>query len=42
MEIKSGLRAAGAAFAIAVAAPAAAHDRGETVTPHFERSIPNE
>ena len=41
MKIKSALRAAGAAFAIAVAAPAAAHDRGETVTPHFERAIPN-
>jgi hypothetical protein len=33
MEIKSALRAAGAAFAIAFAAPAAAHDRGVTVTP---------
>jgi quercetin dioxygenase-like cupin family protein len=41
MKIKSALRAAGAAFAIAVAAPAAAHDRGEIVTPHFERAIPN-
>ena len=37
MEIKSALRAAGAAFAIALAAPAAAHERGETVAPHFER-----
>ena len=41
MKIKSVLRAAGAAVAIAVAAPAAAHDLGETVTPHFERAIPN-
>ena len=41
MKIKSALRAAGAAFAIAVAAPACAHGRGETVTPHFERAIPN-
>jgi hypothetical protein len=40
VEIKSALRAAGA-FATAVAVPAAAHDRGETVTPHFERAIPN-
>src|SRR5712671_6535259 len=38
MEIKSALRAAGAAFAIALAAPAAAR---ETVAPHFERVIPN-
>src|SRR6266436_5813580 len=41
MEIKSALRAAGAAFAIALAAPAAARERGETVAPHFERAIPN-
>ena len=41
MEIKSALRAAGAAFAIALAAPAAARERGETVAPHFERVIPN-
>src|SRR6202048_5056028 len=41
MKIKSALRAAGAAFAIALAAPAAAHERGETVAPHFERVIPN-
>ena len=40
MEIKSALRAAGAAFAIALAAPAAARERGETVAPHFERVIP--
>src|SRR5258706_12906816 len=41
MEIKSALRAAGAAFAIALAAPAAARERGETVAPHFERAMPN-
>ncbi|MEA2732686.1 MAG: hypothetical protein QOF70_7161, partial [Acetobacteraceae bacterium] len=41
MEIKSALRAAGATFAIALAAPVAAHDRSEAVTPHFERAIPN-
>src|SRR6201997_1629126 len=41
MKIRSPLRAAGTAFVIAVAAPAAAQDRGETVTPHFERAIPN-
>ena len=41
MEIRSTLGAAGAAFAIALAAPATAHDRSETVTPHFERAIPN-
>ena len=43
MEIKSALRAAGAAFdfAIALAAPAAARENGETVTPQFERVIHN-
>jgi len=41
MEIRSTLLAAGAACAVASAAPAAAHDRGETATPHFERAIPN-
>ena len=41
MEIKSALRAAGAAFAIALAAPAAARERGETVAPNSERVIPN-
>ena len=40
MNIRSALRAAGAAFALAVAAPAAAQDRG-TVTPNFEQAIPN-
>jgi quercetin dioxygenase-like cupin family protein len=33
--------AAYAALAIAMAAPAAAHGIGETVTPHFRQSIPN-
>src|SRR5689334_644260 len=41
MEIKSALRAVSAAFAIALAAPGAAGERGETVAPHFERLIPN-
>ena len=41
MEIKSVLRAAGAAFAIALAAPAAARERAETVALNFERVIPN-
>jgi quercetin dioxygenase-like cupin family protein len=41
MEIKSTLGAAGAAFAIAFAAPVAAQGRGDTVAPHFERAIPN-
>ena len=39
MEITT-LRAAGAAFTIALAAPAAARERGETVAPHLERVIP--
>jgi quercetin dioxygenase-like cupin family protein len=30
-----------AAIAIATAAPAAAHGSGETVTPHFQQTIPN-
>jgi len=30
-----------AAVAIATAMPAAAQDRGETITPHFEQAIPN-
>jgi quercetin dioxygenase-like cupin family protein len=41
MEIKFALRASGAAFAIALAAPAAAHERGETVAPLSERLIAN-
>ena len=35
MEIKVALRASGAAFAIALAAPTAAHERGETVARHL-------
>ena len=40
MKIKSLI---GAAFiaAAAIATPAVAHDRGESVTPHFEKTIPN-
>jgi len=38
---RSIFRAAYAALAIAMAAPAAAHGIGETVTPHFQQSIPN-
>src|ERR1700756_3764604 len=41
MEIKCALRAVSAASAIALAAPGAASERGETVAPHFERVIPN-
>jgi len=41
MEIKSALRAAGAAFAVALAAPPAAQAGGEAVTPQFEQAIPN-
>jgi hypothetical protein len=40
MKIRSILRA-GAAFASALGAPAAAHERGETVAPHFGRAIPD-
>jgi quercetin dioxygenase-like cupin family protein len=41
MTFKSILSAAGAAIAIAVAAPVAAHGPGEKVTPTFEQVIPN-
>jgi quercetin dioxygenase-like cupin family protein len=41
MNARSIIGAASAAFAIATAMPAAAHDLGETVTPHFEKAIPN-
>ncbi|KRR06133.1 cupin [Bradyrhizobium jicamae] len=41
MKMRSILSAAYAAIAIAMAAPAAAHGIGETVTPHFSQSIPN-
>ncbi|MDK1388590.1 cupin domain-containing protein [Sinorhizobium sp. 8-89] len=41
MTIRSLIGATAAALAIATAIPAAAHDLGETVTPHFEKAIPN-
>ncbi|MFQ6163626.1 cupin domain-containing protein [Sinorhizobium meliloti] len=41
MTIRSFIGAAGAALAIATAMPAAAHDPGDVVTPHFEKAIPN-
>ncbi|TPQ35277.1 cupin domain-containing protein [Bradyrhizobium guangdongense] len=41
MKIRSILSAAFAAIAIAAATPAAAHGGGETVTPHFQQTIPN-
>lgn len=41
MKFRTTLGALGAAFALSVAMPAAAHGPGETVTPHFEQAIPN-
>jgi quercetin dioxygenase-like cupin family protein len=41
MNIRSFIGVACAAVAIATAMPAAAQDRGETITPHFEQAIPN-
>ena len=41
MKIISFIGVACAAVAIASAMPAAAQDRGETITPHFEQVIPN-
>ena len=41
MKMRSIFGAAYAAIAIATATPAAAHGVGETVTPHFEQTIPN-
>ena len=41
MNIRSFVGVACAAVAIATVMPAAAQDRGETVTPHFEQAIPN-
>ncbi|MDF0491982.1 MULTISPECIES: cupin domain-containing protein [Bradyrhizobium] len=41
MKVPSILAAACVAISIASAAPSAAHGIGETVTPHFEQSIPN-
>jgi quercetin dioxygenase-like cupin family protein len=41
MKMRSMFATAYAAIAIAMATPAAAHGIGETVTPHFEQTIPN-
>ncbi|MBY4830637.1 cupin domain-containing protein [Burkholderia dolosa] len=41
MNIQSIAIAAGAAIALGIAAPAAAHGAGETVTPNFRHAIPN-
>jgi hypothetical protein len=41
MKIRTVIGAASAAFAIAIAAPASAHDGGEKVTRNFEQAIPN-
>lgn len=41
MKMRSIFRAAYAVLVIAMAAPAAAHGVGETVTPHFQQTIPN-
>jgi quercetin dioxygenase-like cupin family protein len=41
MKMRSIFSAAYAALVIAMATPAAAHGVGETVTPHFQQSIPN-
>jgi quercetin dioxygenase-like cupin family protein len=41
MRIRSFIGVACAAIAIATAMHAAARERGETITPHFEHAIPN-
>ena len=41
MKLRTVLGTAGAAIAIATAAPAFAHDVGDKVTPNFEQTIPN-
>lgn len=41
MNVRSTLGAASIALAIAATMPAAAHDPGDVVTPHFEHAIPN-
>ena len=41
MKVRTVIGAASAAFAIAIAAPASAHDAGEKVTRNFEQAIPN-
>jgi hypothetical protein len=40
MKIRTVIGAASAAFAIAITAPASAHDAGEKVTRNFEQAIP--
>ena len=41
MTIRTIIGAASAAIAIAIAAPASAHDVGDKVTPNFQQTIPN-
>jgi quercetin dioxygenase-like cupin family protein len=41
MSIRSIIGAICATLAITTAIPAAAHDPGDVVTPHFQRAIPN-
>jgi quercetin dioxygenase-like cupin family protein len=41
MKIRTLIGAASAAIAIAIAAPASAHDVGDKVTPNFAQAIPN-
>ncbi|MDF0519339.1 hypothetical protein P0R31_19055 [Bradyrhizobium yuanmingense] len=41
MKMRFILSAAYAAIAVAMATPAAARGIGETVTPHFQQTIPN-
>jgi quercetin dioxygenase-like cupin family protein len=41
MKMKTLIRAAYAAIAIATSSPAIAHDVGDKVTPNFEQAIPN-
>jgi len=41
MTIRTIIGAASSAIAIAIAAPASAHDVGDKVTPNFQQAIPN-
>jgi quercetin dioxygenase-like cupin family protein len=41
MTIRTIIGATSAAIAIAIAAPASAHDVGDKVTPNFHQAIPN-
>ena len=41
MKLRTLVRAASAAIAIATAVPAFAHEAGDKVTPNFEQAIPN-